>query len=423
MTGRLPALLLAAASLVHAERLTINEALDATERLNPDLQVAKLRIVEAESQSAIVRSAYQPQAQLSVNTAYQTSNLQGIGLVFPGFPSRIGPYRTFNARPAVTQTVVDLSLLESIRAARVREGQQKFNADAVREDLQLAVAQLYLQALQAESRREAAAARVKTADAILTQSRDRQTAGAGSRLDVVRGVQQLEAERSVLIAAEREVAVLKSLLVRAIGRDQSSAADVELVKPAASSVSVDGNGEARPEQKALETGLAAAKLDLKAAERQRWPKVSAFGDWGVLGAGPDRAIGTYNAGVAMTLPLWTGRRIESEIAQASTRIAIAQRQIDRLKLQVSQEVRQAQIEGEEAVRQRQSAEAGTSAAREALELSRLRVEAGLATTVDIAVAQSAFAEADDRLIRSQYAEQLASVRLAWASGEVRRAFR
>ena len=56
-----------------------------------------------------------------MNGTYQTINLQNIGLIIPGMNSRVGPFRTFDARPTVMQNVLDLSLLSRIRAARTTE--------------------------------------------------------------------------------------------------------------------------------------------------------------------------------------------------------------------------------------------------------------------------------------------------------------
>ncbi len=133
-----------------------------------------------------VKAGYGPQLSLVIGGAYQTTNLQGIGVIFPGFPSRVGPYRTFNARPVLTQTVLDLSLLEEIRASRERIREVKEEAEVTKEATIFAVLQLYLQALEAESRVSAAQARLRTAEGVLVQTMDREQAGAASRLDIER---------------------------------------------------------------------------------------------------------------------------------------------------------------------------------------------------------------------------------------------
>ena len=144
---RLTALLLLLAGSAAAFPLTLQQALDEAIKQSPDIQLARLRTVEAEAKIAVVRAGLMPQATLQVAGTYQTSNLQGIGLVFPGFPSRVGPYRTFDARPRVTQTVLDFQLLSAIRASRARVGLAATQAETVKEDLLVAVATAYFQAL------------------------------------------------------------------------------------------------------------------------------------------------------------------------------------------------------------------------------------------------------------------------------------
>ena len=54
----------------------------------------------------------------------------------------------------------------------------------------------------------------------------------------------------------------------------------------------------------------------------------------------------------------------------------------------------------------------------ALELSRMRFGAGLTTSVDVATAQGALAEAEDAEIRTRYEWYAAEARLARAEGDV-----
>ena len=403
-----------------ADTLTIQQALEMTAKLSPDVQIARLQALEAVAKGDAVKAAYLPQAALTISGGYQTTNLQGIGLAFPGFPERVGPYRTFNARPQVTQTVLDLSLLKRLRAARERQGQAIAEARTVREDAEIAVVQLYLQSLAAESRATAAAARLATAEALFRQTSDRQEGGTSSKLDVARAVQQVEAERGMLIDARREAATLTTLLTRTIGAE--GAGEIQLVPPVIGLLEED-DGRQRPEIEALAFKSRAAASEVRAAALQRAPHVAAFGDYGVAGAGPDRSLSTYTVGASLTIPLWTGRRIESEIAQAKLQAEQVRQESRRVDLQIRQELRAARIGVEAATEARGSAERGAAAAREVLELARMRLEAGLATSVDTQTAQSQLASADDTRIRAEYDLSLSEARLAKAMGRLSTAFR
>lgn len=422
-------LLLAIAALAGAQTaatLSLREALDAAASQSPSIQLARLQTLEAELGIDRARSAYLPQANLVAGSSYQTSNLQGIGLAFPGFPSRIGPFRTFNARPVVTQTILDAGLLSQIRAARERARLAGEEAAGTREAILYSVVQIYVQALEAGARVESAMARVSTAEAVRQQARDRQQAGSGSRLDVQRAEHQVEQEVAAAERARGERESLKTMLVMLTGTEpQPHEGQLELVPLAAQTLTVPDFDAAlsrglaaRPELRALETRLRADALDIEAARRARLPRITGSADWGLLGAGPERAIGTYSAGVAVTVPLWTGKRIETGIAEAVLRRRETEQRLRGVKLQLAQEVRQSEVESASTLRAIQSARRAAAAARETLALVRLRFDAGLATSLDTAVAQGSLAEAEVEEIRLRYQHLLARARLARAEGDV-----
>ncbi len=408
------------AASAQSSTLTLRQAIEQIDKLNPDLAVARLRVIESEAQASVTKSGYLPQANLFVQGAYQTNNLQGIGLVFPGFPSRLGPYRTFNARPQVTQTILDLSLLSQIRAARAQKTVAELETRVVKDDLAIAVVQLYLQALQADSRVEASGARLRTAEAILRQVADKEQAGTASKLDLARATEQLENERGVQIAAERDARVLRTMLLRAIGMEQTTTVALErpaFVLPVAEEIARNAAAR-RPELQALNAKAGLASLERKAAGQQRLPRLTGFGDYGVLGAGPDQSLSTYTVGASLTIPLYTGRRIESQIRAAAAHEEQVQQQIRKTAIGIQQEVQQASVELQAAMEALQASTRAARASKEILELATLRYQSGLATSVDTQVAQSGFASAEDQRIRNEYEVLLAQAKLAKSGGSI-----
>lgn len=403
--------------------LDLRQALEQADQLNPDVQIARLRILENEARSQTVRSAYGPQVEARVAGAYQTINLQGLGLIFPGAPSRIGPFRTFDARPIVRQTVLDAPLVEQIRAARLTAAASRKDEEAVRETTRLAVLVLYLQAFQAGSRIRAAEARLETAAAVLAQTRDRESAGTASKLDAARAEEQQESERVRLVEARRERDVLVSLLKRTIGIEDG--AELVLADPQPPKLKLATAAEARQEAlggraelDAAVSRVAAAAAEVRRAQRERWPRLGFEGAFGVSGAGPDRSLSTWNVGATLTVPLWTSGRIESGIREAVARKGQAEQAVRQQRLQVAQEAEQAAIEAEAARRSFEAATRAAAAAKESLELARLRFGAGLTTNLDVVAAQGSLAEAEEQAIRARYDGQVAAARLARARGAV-----
>lgn len=405
----LPLFLLAAAG-----PLTLDAALELASQQNPGVQAARLRVLEREAMAVSAKAAYLPQAEIVVSGTRQTSNLQGIGLAFPGLSDRIGPYRTFNARPVVTQKVLDYSLVSAIRAARLQTSAAKLDVEAVREETQAAVVTLYLQTFQAQSRVRAAKARLAVADAMLGQVEEKEKGGAASQLDVARNRQQREAEQVSLVHAEQEMALLRPALAEMLG----APVEGDLAEPRLGMVL---EGAERADIRAATERVKAAAEEVQRARRQRWPQLAASGDYGVLGAGPDRATSTYAVGATLLIPVWTSGRLEAEMRAAEQRLAQAKEEERRLRLAAARMEAQARIAHEGQARAAVAAGASATAARKVLELARLRYESGMATAVDTATAQGALAEAEEQEIRARYEGAIALARLAFARGDVKAA--
>jgi outer membrane protein TolC len=412
-------LLLLLAAPAWAQVMTLEQAVEKAASASPVVQQSRVRALEQQSLALVERAALRPQLNVNLGQTYQTSNLQGIGLVFPGMSPRVGPYRVMDVRPRLTQTVLDLSLLSRFRAEQERAGALREEAASVAERTRLAVVDLYLNALLAGTRARASQARVETAQAVLRQAEDAERAGTGNRLDVARAAQRLESERVLLSGLKRDQATMITMLKRTIGMEQSEQLEVTPVAAAGvATMNLDSALQARPEMRALAARRRVLELELQAAERERWPKVSAFGDYGVLGQDPSNALSTFTVGVSATVPVWTGGRIENSIKAARRRMEQWEKEKRALALQVEQELAQAALEREAAQAALAAAARAAAAARKALELARLRQGAGLAANLDVVTAQGEVAQAEESELRTRYEGHVAAARLAAASGDV-----
>jgi len=417
--------LAAAAAAQESPKLSLRQTLELAEKQSPEMQLALLRRVEAQARSLVARSAYQPQLGVAVGNTYQTSNMEGLGLLIPGVPSRLGPYRVFNARPQLTAPVFDLELLSGIHAARERVVESKYDAETTRQSTLLAVLELDINLFQAESRIAAADARLRNAQAIHRQAQESEAAGSASKLDLARTSQQMFAERANLTQATRDRDVVRAMLLETIGLEQNAGIRIEAPELARfqerlRSVEAIRSGafEERSELNALEARRRAAQFDREGAQRERLPKLAFSGDYGVLGQGPDRSLSTYTLGGSLTIPLFTGGRIRGNIDAAQSKVAQAEAELRKARLQVSEEVERAALESDASRETLSAASSATAEARQALELSRLRFRAGIATSVDVATAESALAQSEDFEIRTRYDWYLAEARLARAEGNV-----
>ncbi|MEQ1885819.1 MAG: TolC family protein [Bryobacteraceae bacterium] len=407
------------------EPLSLKQALEIAERASPEMQMARLRVVESEAVALSVKAGLLPQVSARVAQAYQTSNLQGIGLLAPGLPDRVGPYRVFDARPSVSWRVLDMSLLAGVKAAQERTKQNQASADAIAERTRAAVIDLYLQALASEALARAAQARITIAEVVLKQATDNEEAGRGNKLDVARALQQLEKERAALVEVRKRRDVLSTLLVKTIGLDARSAVSITALPDRVSLWDVNREAvlseamDMRAERRFVSAKGAMLSREIEQARKERWPTVDAFSNYGVLGAGPDRALSTWQVGASVNLPLWTGRRIENDIKASQARREQWKQEERQVAQQIEQEITEALIEGKAAAEQLQHQTAAAYAARESLELARLRFEGGYTGSLDVATAQGELAQMEEEAIRIRYQEWMAEAKLARARGNVR----
>lgn len=408
----LPLLLLAFA----VEPLTLQRAFELADAQNPDVVLARLSEEEAGAMVKAEKSALLPQLTVRAASAYQTSSLGAIGLQGPSFPLRIGPYRVLDGRPRLEQAVLDLPRWSAWKASRLRAEAAGREINVRKEAAKLAVAEIYFDALQAESRARAAQARLEQARALRKQVEDAWSAGTANRLDVARAVQRVEAEQTALLGAKRDRRILATQLLRAIGLPQQP--ETALTQFAAPEDAPETTASLRAEMAVLEARGRVLEEELRQAQRERYPKIAAFGDYGALGSSFTTGVSTYTVGVNVTVPVWTSGRIESGIRSARIRLEQWREEKRRLELQISQEEAHAVAERDAAREMTASARRAVEAAREALEMARLRYSAGMTTNLDLVSAQSNLAESEETEIQARYDRLRAEVRLARARGDV-----
>jgi len=229
----------------------------------------------------------------------------------------------------------------------------------------------------------------------------------------------------VLRQARRDRDVLRAMLLEAAGLEQSAA--LELEAPELNSFTGHDRAaerirraaaEQRSELSAAQSRIRAAALERQSAQRERLPRLAFLGDYGLLGAGPDRSLSTWSAGASVTIPVFTGGRLRAQVAEAELKVRRAETELRQQRLAVERQVGQAALESDAAREALAAYSEAAAEARRALELARMRFAAGLTSPVDVATAQGALAEAEDAAIRTRYDWYTAEARLARAEGDV-----
>jgi outer membrane protein TolC len=404
--------------------LSLEEAVQMALQQNPDVQIANLSVLEADAGFAQTRSQLLPQLGAQAVQRRQTLNLRGIGLDFPGIPPLVGPFSVFDARPALSMRVLDVSAWQSVSAARKRIEQAQAGKQAVRQGTALSVIAVYLQAQELQSRIEASRGRLASATAVERQVRDRFEAGTASRLDLSRAILQMKNEQAFLRRSEGGLAATLQGLLRLIGREQDAALQLrddlpKVALPLQELATAEAEAtRANPELRALARALDAAKADKNQTRLQRLPRVSFVADYGANGVTPNESLGTYQYAGIVEFPLFTSGRIRGEIQAASARELSAREALRAGQLKVLADLRSAHAEWQAGADSVVAAGEAVTAARENLELSRARYDAGIDDSVSVLQAQATLAEIENLEIAAIVERETARARFLFATGDV-----
>ncbi len=423
----LPFVCLLAAHPLAAQKpmpLSLRDAVALAHRQNPDVQMANLAIMEAGGGLSQVRSQLLPQVGAQAIQRRQTLNLRGIGLNFPGVPSLVGPFSAFDARPTLSQTLLDVSAWKAVEAARARVHQAEAGSEAVRQATALSVISVYLQAVEIDSRIAASRSRLGSAQAVEQQVRSRYEAGAASKLDLSRAVLQVQNELAFLRRAEGLRASTLQGLLRLVGQQEN--AQVQLTHPlpgdavplpeltAAERQALDTN----PELRSLRMAASAARADSSQAKLQRLPRIRFLADYGANGQVPSASLGTYQYAGQVDFPIFTSGRIRGEIQSATARQRSVEESLRGGQIKILSELRGAHAECLAAADAAAAAAVAVDAARENLDLSRARYEAGIADSVSVLQAQATLADIENLQIGAVIEREIARARVLFAAGDV-----
>lgn len=411
-------------------RLSLGRAVEMA--LSPEgnqrVQLAQEAVRQAEARSGQARAALLPNVEASFGAQSKTLSLGVLGLqTLPGFsfPVFVGPFSVWDARASFSQSILDFSSTQRLRASRVGVDVAKAEDDSTRDQVAAQVARLYITALRADATLETAKANRTLAEALLRLANDRLETGVGTGIEATRAQVQLANEQQRVLAAETERRRAHLQLLKALNLKLDAALELSdklAVVPVAvftPEQAVALARESRADLKARDRRREHARLDYSAVQRERLPSLVGFADYGAFGSGIDRALPTRTYGISVRLPVFDGGRREAR--QSENLSLLREEEIRRKDLQgqVELEVRQALDNLRSSEQQVKVAEEGLGLAENELAQARRRYEAGLANSLEVTDAQTRLARARDNHTAALFSYNLARIDLGEAMGTIR----
>ena len=402
--------------------LSFDEAIQMGLKYNLGLILAGQSVRTAGGQRLQALQPLLPTAEATAREAVEQTNLQAEGLRIPGFPAIIGPFGFTDIRASVQWSLMNLSSLQSYLASKHNFAGASLSAQDAKDLVVLTVGNAYLLCISDAARVQSAQAEVKTAKLSLDQANENHEAGTAPRLDVLRAQVDYQTEQQSLIVAQNRTKKDKLALARAIGLPLEQEFTLTDQAPFASLGTLDANAAvahalaSRQDLKALQEEVKAAKAAKSAATAERYPTISAEGDYGVIGPTLGHSHGTYDASATASVPLFEEAKLRGDAAVAQSQLDQEQARLNDLRGQIDAAVRDSILDIQAADRQVQVARSSRELAREALSEAQLRYSAGVADNLAVSQAQASMAQADQRYIASSYEYNVAKLALARALG-------
>ncbi len=430
----------ALAKTVASRTLSLPDAIELAFAQNPDLAAAIARIGQAEARVAEVAAGFYP--QLTARVGYDYTNNPALAF------SYIVAQRRFNASTTdFNGQINNPGWVENFRPEVIgrinlyRGGQDDYlkkaaelgvqatelEHAALRNRLASAVTSAYYAALTAPKQVGVAQRSVNTVEKEMELTRARVAEGMALRGDVLSLEVRSSAARESELQARNAINLSRSALKTLIGEARNELPElretdlpVPVIKGSLLTM-FDQALSQRPEMQAAAHQVQIREHELDAANGAILPRINAYAATGSNSRNLDPSDYKANTsiGINAEMDLFAGGAINARISAAERRVVEAQAMEQKTRLEIENEVRQAYSTLEQALARLKVAEAGATAAEEALRLVHEQYHGGSATVTRYLEAETDRASATLRSIVAHFEAQVAEAQLLQAVGHWR----
>lgn len=408
-------------------QLGYQEAIDRGLRNNLGLLLSGDQTIAARGERWKELSNLLPNLDARLQEYVQTQSLTALGLksnVFPfPIPRVIGPFNYFDARASVSQSIFNFHDIEQERAASESLKSARASYKDARELVVLAVGNAYLLAIATTARIETTEAQVSNAQALYNKALDQQNAGLSPAIDTLRSQVELQTRRQQLIVARNDYAKQKLALARIIGLPPgqqfalTEKAPYQSLTPLPLEVYLERAYASRADYQGAQAQVRAAEFSHRSAAAGRYPSADLNANYGDIGVTPAQSNGTWQVNGSISIPIFAGGKVHSDLLEADAQLKQARSQLGDLRGRIDYEVRTSLLDLVAAAEQVEVARSSVDLAEQALSQSKDRFTAGVTDNLEVVQAQESVASAHESYIESLYAHNLAKVELARAIGD------
>jgi outer membrane protein TolC len=403
--------------------VTILDAIGRALEHNLGLLNAEESVGRSEGSRWVALAELLPNVSGRVVENRQKVNLAAFGFPLPpGVPTLVGPFNVFDARVALSQSILDFKAINANRAEGHNVAAARYNVKSARDLVVLVAANQYLQSLASAARVDSAQSQLQTAQAVFDQATRMKESGIVAGIEVLRAEVELGSARQRLTATQNDLEKSKLQLARVMGlpAGQQFTISQEVPFVPLPEITIEQALEqafkTRADYLAAQERVKAAEADRQSAVGEWLPSLRVNADYGRIGLTPADSEITYSLSGAVNIPVFNGGRSKGRIMQAEADLRMRRSELEDLKAGIDFDVRSAFLDLKASSEQLQVATRSRELAAEQLTQARDRFAAGVASNLEVVQAQEAVATSSEQYIGALYSYNVAKALLARGLG-------
>lgn len=308
--------LLLAGTALPAGAETLQEALAAAYKNNPTLTAARAGLRATDETVNIQRSSARP--NVSLNGTYSEN-------VYDRAPSVFSPERSLSASLSASVPIYQGGRVKAgIEGAKKRVEAGQFDLRGTELDVFASVVAAYMDVIRTQSVVSLSRNNVQVLEVNLRATRDRFEVGDLTRTDVAQSEARLALARADLMSSEAQLISARERYIEFVGHEPVDLQPPPPLPglPASADDAVDVALANNPDLAAARKAREASVHDVRAAQGQRLPTVTAFStgsansDLGSTPAGNQPDTRSVVVGARLTVPLYQGGAPASRVRQS-----------------------------------------------------------------------------------------------------------
>jgi outer membrane protein len=409
--------LTAVSSPAQEQVLDLNQIVAMALARNPELAVAKFKVDASEAVLTQAKSAYFPQINSEAGVSRQRLWIRG-----PQTEGIHDEYNAYDLTLGAQQKLYDFGKTRhQVAAGRHSLKASRLDLAGSTADVIFAIKDSYFDVLKKYRLVDVNQEALDTQQKHLEETRAYYKAGVRPKIDVTTSEVEYANNRLDLIRAEFDLNIAIVNLENILG-GPPVAGDYVLKEISAPATRLD-NAQAliqtamtgRPEIESLKDRIKASQAQVDASRAQYYPSLNAGGYYG-WGNRDMPLRDSWQAGLFLEWPLFTGFRTKGELLEAKANLNQLKSRLKQLELEVVREVSQAVIGVNQIVEAIKTTEIAVVQAKENMELAQGRYKVGVGSVIEYNDAQLNLTRAKSNLIQSLFSHLQAMAALERAVG-------